>query len=315
MKRLTINLLMSIVAATGTHAQIPNGRLELWENYHDPANPANMYQKPNGWVGMLPKSPSSYSFSIEKNPESYPLGTGQYSMLIKPDTVRGVDGVSFSYDAFPNGMAWPNIPPSFPIAYRPTSLCLYYKYLPAYGDTMGVGCIFYKNGVVIGNPSYGSAQSVSNWSLLVIPMTYYNSEVPDSATMILSCFPRTQHNGSKLFVDSIRFDTPITSVGEAKYGDLPRSFGLLQNYPNPFNPTTVAGYQLPVASDVRLVVYDMLGREVAVLVNQRKAPGTHTVTIDPRGFASRVYLYSLTAGNYVQTQKVILVGYGEGAGA
>ena len=55
----------------------------------------------------------------------------------------------------------------------------------------------------------------------------------------------------------------------------PVRFQLDQNYPNPFNPTTVVGYQLPVTSDVKLVVYDLLGREVAVLVNERKEAGKY----------------------------------------
>jgi hypothetical protein len=87
----------------------------------------------------------------------------------------------------------------------------------------------------------------------------------------------------------------------------PLDFELSQNYPNPFNPTTVVRYELPAASDVKLVVYDLLGREVAVLVNEKKAPGSYDVKFDAAGLASGVYLYRLTAGNFVQTHKMILV--------
>ena len=84
-------------------------------------------------------------------------------------------------------------------------------------------------------------------------------------------------------------------------------FSLGQNYPNPFNPTTVISYQLPAASDVRLVVYDVLGREVAVLVNERKTPGSYEVKFDGSGLTSGVYLYRLTAGSFVQTRKLLLL--------
>lgn len=75
--------------------------------------------------------------------------------------------------------------------------------------------------------------------------------------------------------------------------DRPQCFELLQNYPNPFNPTTAIGFQLSAASFVKLSVYDMLGREVAALVNEVKAPGSHGVTWDARAMASGVYLYRM----------------------
>ncbi len=87
-----------------------------------------------------------------------------------------------------------------------------------------------------------------------------------------------------------------------------------QNYPNPFNPTTSIEYTIEGVrgqesgfSVVRLVVYDLLGREVAVLVNERKAPGTYSVQFDASGLASGMYFYRLTAGNFVETRKMAVV--------
>lgn len=78
-------------------------------------------------------------------------------------------------------------------------------------------------------------------------------------------------------------------------GTIPGEFGLGQNYPNPFNPTTVISYQLPVVSQVRLVVYDVLGSEVAVLVNGRKDAGVHEVTFNAATLPSGMYFYRLQA--------------------
>ena len=89
--------------------------------------------------------------------------------------------------------------------------------------------------------------------------------------------------------------------------ELPDHFALSQNYPNPFNPSTVIRYQLPAAGSVRLVVYDMLGREVAVLVNETKNAGVHHVTFDAGGLASGVYLYRLQAGDFVQARKLMIL--------
>jgi endoglucanase len=76
------------------------------------------------------------------------------------------------------------------------------------------------------------------------------------------------------------------------YG-VPAEFQLSQNYPNPFNPTTVVRYQLPVASGVRLVIYDLLGREVAVLVDEMRDAGVHEVKFDGTGFSSGAYFYRM----------------------
>jgi len=88
---------------------------------------------------------------------------------------------------------------------------------------------------------------------------------------------------------------------------MPRTFELGQNYPNPFNPSTVMSYQLPVASNVSLKVYDVLGREVATLVNGRQEAGRYSVSFNAASFASGVYFYRLQAGNFVQTKKMMLV--------
>lgn len=87
----------------------------------------------------------------------------------------------------------------------------------------------------------------------------------------------------------------------------PAEFKLSQNYPNPFNPSTVIDYQLTMNSFVTLKVYDMLGREVKTLVNEREDAGTHTATFNAANLPSGVYFYRIQAGNFVQTKKLVLI--------
>lgn len=87
----------------------------------------------------------------------------------------------------------------------------------------------------------------------------------------------------------------------------PLEFNLHKNYPNPFNPVTVIRYQLPVNSEVRLEVFDILGRRVAVLVDGLVEAGTHEVSFDASTLASGVYLYRLQAGDFVQARQMVLV--------
>ncbi|MFA3781815.1 family 10 glycosylhydrolase [Melioribacteraceae bacterium 4301-Me] len=100
------------------------------------------------------------------------------------------------------------------------------------------------------------------------------------------------------------FQTTVTSVENE---NIPTEFSLQQNYPNPFNPTTIISYHLPVSSHVTLKVFDLLGREVAVLVNEEKTPGNYEVKFDGSNFASGIYFYRINAGNYSQMKKMILL--------
>jgi hypothetical protein len=106
----------------------------------------------------------------------------------------------------------------------------------------------------------------------------------------------------------------ITSV-ESFSTELPARFGLEQNYPNPFNPSTKIGFKIQVTAFTTLKVYDLLGREVATLVNEQLQPGSYHVTFDARGLASGGYFYRLHArpiegghaGDFVQARKLLLL--------
>lgn len=88
---------------------------------------------------------------------------------------------------------------------------------------------------------------------------------------------------------------------------VPGAYALRQNYPNPFNPTTRISFDLPEPSEVRLTVYDMLGRRVAVLVDGVSEPGTHTVGFDATGHPSGLYFYRLDAGRFSDTRKMMIL--------
>jgi uncharacterized delta-60 repeat protein len=94
--------------------------------------------------------------------------------------------------------------------------------------------------------------------------------------------------------------TPISN-------EIPDAFRLEQNYPNPFNPSTIIRYQLPANNYVTLKVYDISGKEVAELVNGTQRPGEYEVEFDGSSFASGIYFYSLIAGDFKKTKKMILL--------
>jgi enterochelin esterase-like enzyme len=94
-------------------------------------------------------------------------------------------------------------------------------------------------------------------------------------------------------------------VGAA--GESPVDFALEQNYPNPFNPTTTISYSVPKLTKTTLSVFDLLGRQIRILASATRPVGTYEVTFDATGLPSGVYLYRLTAGDYVETKRMIIV--------
>ena len=107
--------------------------------------------------------------------------------------------------------------------------------------------------------------------------------------------------------------TPVT-VEDIIPAPLPISYQLFQNYPNPFNPTTKIKYEIPASTIgtghtlfIQLRVYDILGREVATLVNKQQQPGNYEVEFSALSFPSGVYFYQLKAGDYIQSKKMILL--------
>lgn len=115
--------------------------------------------------------------------------------------------------------------------------------------------------------------------------------------------------GSSILVKELAYITLInTPTGVAEAGDaLPSAFQLSQNYPNPFNPSTAISYDLPAASVVTLKVYDVLGKEVASLVDGVQSAGSRTVRFDGSSLRSGVYFYRLQAGTFSETRKLVLI--------
>ncbi len=89
--------------------------------------------------------------------------------------------------------------------------------------------------------------------------------------------------------------------------ELPSEFSLLQNYPNPFNPSTSIDYSIPEESFVELKVYDVLGNEVASLVNEQQQTGVYRADFTANNLSSGIYFYKIKAGNFIETKKMVLM--------
>jgi hypothetical protein len=165
-----------------------------------------------------------------------------------------------------------------------------------FAGTYGVGGIFCSS-------DYGE-----NWRTV-------NTGLPTPYPFIRAFAVITDSVGATTILAPIKGDAGIwrasladlaTSVRD-EASELPSHFTLLQNYPNPFNPSTTIKYELSKSSEVRLTVFDMLGREVSVLVNERRNAGVHQVKFDGSGLSSGVYVYRIQAGDFFQSKKLLLL--------
>jgi hypothetical protein len=125
--------------------------------------------------------------------------------------------------------------------------------------------------------------------------------VESSVTFVLTL---TNSAGSRNYKAPIMVLSPLAATASSP---APVKYSLHQNYPNPFNPSTTITYEVPSATHVTITVYDMLGREVSVPVNDRREAGAYQVRFDGSNLASGVYFYRLQAGDYVATKKLLLM--------
>jgi len=163
------------------------------------------------------------------------------------------------------------------------------------------------------NPlQYGNVDTTSatSWTMLSVIDTFILA-ASDSICIVLDA---GWTSGPTRLQDFSYFDlVSVEKIGEVvvstnNFNHLyPDNYILFQNYPNPFNPRTMINYQLPMTSAVELSIYNLLGQKVATLVNERKRAGRHQVEWNAGDFASGVYLYRLTAGDFQQIKKMVLI--------
>jgi hypothetical protein len=151
----------------------------------------------------------------------------------------------------------------------------------------------------------GARFVTSSWSGSASSWTFNGQYSMDSvANVTLSNYEKWTSSAS-VNVHATVYQTPTSVKSAGK--NIPGTYMLYDNFPNPFNPSTMISYDLPIASNVKLTVYDILGKQVTTLVNQHQNPGKYGVRFDASRLASGVYLYRLEAGNFVQTKKLELI--------
>jgi hypothetical protein len=140
---------------------------------------------------------------------------------------------------------------------------------------------------------------------------------PDLGRVLAKCdiaeiivYDTVLSNSERLTVEkylSGKYNITVTGVNDYATKSIPSKFVLYQNYPNPFNPSTIINYSIPKASFVTLKIYDVLGKEIATLVNEIKSAGNYSVSFNGSNLPSGVYFYRMQLGSFVSTKKLLLL--------
>jgi photosystem II stability/assembly factor-like uncharacterized protein len=155
------------------------------------------------------------------------------------------------------------------------------------------------------------AWSASGYKFLITSdsgVTWENKAIPDSAIIFDLTFIDSQ-NGFAVGENGVilKYISGSVNVYDRGYEVPPSNFVLYQNFPNPFNPTTKISYQIPEFGFATLKVYDVLGKEIATLVNEEKPVGSYEITWYAENLPSGVYFYRLQAGNFAETKKMVIL--------
>ena len=154
--------------------------------------------------------------------------------------------------------------------------------------------------------SAGNSQPEKDWEIIGIVHGNGNSNSPKDYSFTDE-HPKTGAAAYRLRQIDNDGQFEYSKAVEVNVQGEPKDFSLAQNYPNPFNPATIINYQLPSKAYITLKVYNILGKEVAALVNEEKQAGNYQARFDGNGLASGIYFYTLRAGNFVLTKQCVLI--------
>jgi hypothetical protein len=195
----------------------------------------------------------------------------------------------------------------FPVNAREAALHGWYKFTHLGNELFNISVGLNWAGTTIGAAGMIITEAQSTYREFVANIFYSTGDTPDTCVISAAILSLAEQPtaGTFFIMDDLSFG-PATSV-DASGNVLPTSFELLQNFPNPFNPSTTIQYSIPRTSRVKLSVYDLLGREVAVLVDGDTAPGSYRVEFDGTRLSSGTYFYRLQAGEFSQTRQLVLM--------
>jgi len=173
--------------------------------------------------------------------------------------------------------------------------------------------VFYSTNNFSSSTALGGTLAYLNMTMSTFALSNLNIFVASGQTFSLRIYPYSP-SGSVTATVSLAIHNNVVICGTTSrvvgidgQNNIPTAYALQQNYPNPFNPVSIIRYDIPKSSLVRISVYDILGEEIRSLVSEEKNPGTYEVTFDAKNLSSGIYFYTIRAGEFSQSRKMILM--------
>jgi hypothetical protein len=293
LKNLLRSAVIALVALGFMHnrssAQIPNPGFESWTG-----------GLPDGW----------FTSDII-------IGGVQYAVNVTQSTDRhggasAVQGAVIDYFGSPYAplLATGINAEGFAINSRPEALHGWYKLTSMSGDVLDVVVSTKKNGAGDGAGAILEGTPTTTYKEFVVNIIYTKQETPDTAwisVVLANTGTGAAHTGSTFWIDDLSFGSAGATDVKELGNSMPAAFTLNQNYPNPFNPSTMIQFEVPEAQFVTLKVYNVLGQQVATLINNQLGAGRYRAEFDGTNLPSGTYLYRLQAGTFTETKKMLLV--------
>jgi len=267
-------------------AQIPNASFENWSD-----------TEPDGWwtsnieglLSPVTQSADAFSGSFAIKGEVVPTGD-----IVFPPSIAIGSGTSDYAD----------------IDQRYTSLKGNIKFFQQDSNEYIFGGVYLYNtetNIVFASGGLFLGENLETYTPFEMVIDYYSELTPEKMSISFTLGSETGEpiEGTYFLIDNLSLST-VTGL-EKHLVVNPETFSLKQNYPNPFNPTTKITYQLPMSGHTKLVLYDNNGRLVQTLLDRNHAAGSYTINFDGSSLPSGVYFYRLTAANFSETKRMLLV--------
>jgi len=200
----------------------------------------------------------------------------------------------------------------FPNTERYATLSGYYRFSPVADDELVIEAVMYIGSQIntVGVGYTIISAPASSYTQFNMDIQYNSSQAPDSCFIYIGLDNSTTnvpHPGSTFHVDDLSF-SGISAIPEINDPNIPTGYFLEQNYPNPFNPSTTIEFSISNSETVSLIVYNTAGQRVENLIqSERLSAGNYKVEWKGISYPNGIYFYRLTAGNFTQTKKMILV--------
>jgi hypothetical protein len=267
-------------------SQIPNPGFENWTG-----------GEPNSWTTNNNAFPGI--ITVTKSNEAH---SGNSAMKLSASNFLIAYIPAIVYNGLPGNYGTP-------ISQRYASLNGWYKFtktLPS--QVISIQALMLNNGDYIGDGTIEIFQETSSYLQFSCPITYFSGEIPDTIEINILLFDTagTIASGSAAYLDDLQLSGSV-DVKEISYNQLPNNYNLMHNYPNPFNPSTKIEYSIPEESFVNLKVFNLIGQEVATLINQYQKTGTYRAEFNAEGLNSGIYIAKLTANGVTRSIKMTLM--------